>query len=64
MDGFAVWRVAFVGSMIAIAAFILEAWLAPRGLQSGVYPHPCCCRCWMTAQWVYMINCRSSDSFS
>ncbi|MDF7718260.1 nucleotide-binding domain containing protein, partial [Klebsiella pneumoniae] len=27
MDGFAVWRVAFVGSMIAIAAFILEAWL-------------------------------------
>ena len=25
------WRVAFVGTMIAIAAFALEAWLAPRG---------------------------------
>jgi hypothetical protein len=39
MDGFAVWRVAFVGTMIAVAAFILEAWLAPRGHSAGVYPH-------------------------
>ncbi|MED5654285.1 HAD-IC family P-type ATPase, partial [Enterobacter hormaechei] len=31
MDAYAVWRVAFVGTMIAIAAFALEAWLAPRG---------------------------------
>ena len=30
MDGFAIWRVAFVGSMIAVSAFILEAWLQPR----------------------------------
>ena len=35
MDTYAVWRVAFVGTMIAIAAFALEALLAPR----GVHPH-------------------------
>ncbi len=39
MDGFAVWRVAFVGSMIAIAAFILEGLAGAARPQSGVYPH-------------------------
>lgn len=63
MDGFAVWRVAFVGSMIAIAAFILEAWLAPRG-HSPEFIRTVLLQMLVTAQWVYMINCRSSDSFS
>ncbi|CAJ0991102.1 putative cation-transporting ATPase F [Sodalis praecaptivus] len=31
MDRFAIWRVAFVGGMIALSAFVLEAWLQPRG---------------------------------
>jgi potassium/sodium efflux P-type ATPase len=31
MDGYAIWRVVFVGLMIAISAFVLEAWLQPRG---------------------------------
>ncbi len=38
MDGFAIWRVAFVGSMIAVSAFILEAAAAAR-LFAGVYPY-------------------------
>ncbi len=45
MDGFAIWRVAFVGSMIAVSAFILEAWLQPRGY-SPELSVPCCCRLW------------------
>jgi potassium/sodium efflux P-type ATPase len=45
MDAYAVWRVAFVGTMIAIAAFALEAWLAPRGTARSSSA-PCCCRCW------------------
>ena len=63
MDAFAVWRVAFVGSMIAIAAFILEAWLAPRG-HSAEFIRTVLLQMLVTAQWVYMINCRSSDRFS
>ncbi len=63
MDGFAVWRVAFVGSMIAIAAFILEARLAPARPQSE-FIRTVLLQMLVTAQWVYMINCRSSDSFS
>jgi hypothetical protein len=49
--------------MIAIAAFILEAWLAPRG-HSPEFIRTVLLQMLVTAQWVYMINCRSSDSFS
>ena len=31
MDGYAIWRVIFVGLLISISAFVLEAWLQPRG---------------------------------
>lgn len=45
MDAYAVWRVAFVGTMIAIAAFALEAgW--PRAATARSSSAPCCCRCW------------------
>lgn len=47
----------------AIAAFILEAWLAPRG-HSPEFIRTVLLQMLVTAQWVYMINCRSSDSFS
>ena len=63
MDGFAVWRVAFVGSMIAIAAFILEAWLAPRG-HSPEFIRTVLLQMLVCAQWVYMINCRNTEGFS
>ena len=45
MDGFAIWRVAFLGSMIAVSAFILEAWLQPRDCRRSLFV-PCCCRLW------------------
>ncbi len=38
MDGFAIWRVAFVGSMIAVSAFILEAAAAARAIRR-IYPY-------------------------
>ena len=63
MDAFAVWRVAFVGTMIAIAAFALEAWLAPRG-HSAEFIRTVLLQMLVCAQWVYMINCRNSDGFS
>ncbi|UGS41552.1 cation-transporting P-type ATPase [Pseudocitrobacter corydidari] len=63
MDAFAVWRVAFVGSMIAISAFILEAWLAPRG-HSAEFVRTVLLQMLVTAQWMYMINCRNTDGFS
>lgn len=63
MDGFAVWRVIFVGSMIAISAFILEAWLQPRGY-SPEFIRTVLLQTLVTAQWFYMLNCRVSDGFS
>ncbi len=63
MDGFAIWRVAFVGSMIAVSAFILEAWLQPRGY-SPEFIRTVLLQTLVTAQWFYMLNCRVWDGFS
>ncbi|VGP28561.1 putative cation-transporting ATPase F [Klebsiella quasipneumoniae subsp. similipneumoniae] len=63
MDGFAIWRVAFVGSMIAVSAFILEAWLQPRGY-SPEFIRTVLLQTLVTAQWFYMLNCRVADGFS
>ncbi|WEF26842.1 cation-transporting P-type ATPase [Klebsiella aerogenes] len=63
MDGFAIWRVIFVGSMIAISAFVLEAWLQPRGY-SPEFIRTVLLQTLVTAQWFYMLNCRISDGFS
>jgi magnesium-transporting ATPase (P-type) len=63
MDRFAIWRVAFVGTLIALCAFMLEAWLQPRGY-SPEFIRTVLLQTLVTAQWVYMLNCRVSDSFS
>ena len=63
MDGFAIWRVIFVGSMIAVSAFVLEAWLQPRGY-SPEFIRTVLLQTLVTAQWFYMLNCRVSDGFS
>ena len=63
MDGYAVWRVAFVGTLIAVAAFALEAWLAPRG-HSAEFIRTVLLQMLVCAQWVYMINCRNTEGFS
>lgn len=63
MDGFAIWRVIFVGSMIAVSAFVLEAWLQPRGY-SPEFIRTVLLQMLVTAQWFYLLNCRVSDGFS
>lgn len=63
MDGFAIWRVIFVGSMIAVSAFVLEAWLQPRGY-SPEFIRTVLLQMLVTAQWFYMLNCRVTNSFS
>ncbi len=39
MDAYTVWRVAFVGTMIAIAAFCAGSPAGPARSQRGVHPH-------------------------
>ncbi|OQP30644.1 cation-transporting P-type ATPase [Pantoea latae] len=63
MDGYAIWRVLFVGLLISISAFVLEAWLQTRGYQPE-FIRTVLLQTMVTAQWVYMLNCRSADSFS
>lgn len=63
MDRFAIWRVGFVGTLIACCAFALEAWLQPRGY-SAEFIRTVLLQTLVTAQWVYMLNCRVSDGFS
>ena len=63
MDGYAIWRVVFVGLMIAISAFVLEAWLQPRGY-SPEFIRTVLLQTLVTAQWFYMLNCRVTDGFS
>ncbi|WP_231564361.1 cation-transporting P-type ATPase [Enterobacter sp. Bisph1] len=63
MDNFAIWRVAFVGTLIAACAFTLEAWLQPRG-HSAEFIRTVLLQTLVTAQWVYMLNCRVANGFS
>ncbi|MEG3128646.1 cation-transporting P-type ATPase [Pantoea cypripedii] len=63
MDGFAIWRVVFVGLLISVSAFMLEAWLQPRGY-TPEFIRTVLLQMLVTAQWVYMLNCRNSDGFS
>ncbi|QGY31911.1 cation-transporting P-type ATPase [Pantoea cypripedii] len=63
MDGYAIWRVVFVGLLISISAFVLEAWLQPRGY-SPEFIRTVLLQMLVTAQWAYMINCRNSEGFS
>ncbi|WP_313374514.1 cation-transporting P-type ATPase [Pantoea sp. CTOTU50773] len=63
MDGYAIWRVVFVGLLISISAFVLEAWLQPRGY-SPEFIRTVLLQMLVTAQWAYMLNCRNSNGFS
>lgn len=53
----------FVGLLISISAFVLEAWLQPRGY-SAEFIRTVLLQMLVTAQWAYMLNCRNSDGFS
>ena len=63
MDGYAVWRMLFVGLLISVSAFVLEAWLQTRGYEPE-FIRTVLLQMLVTAQWVYMLNCRSTNSFS
>lgn len=63
MDGYAIWRMVFVGLLISVSAFLLEAWLQTRGYEPE-FIRTVLLQTMVTAQWVYMLNCRSNDSFS
>ncbi|MGU0056753.1 hypothetical protein ACVXG7_19160 [Enterobacter hormaechei] len=43
--------------IIAISAFVLEAWLQPRGY-SPEFIRTVLLQTLVTAQWFYMLNCR------
>lgn len=63
MDVYAIWRVFFVSLLIAVSAFVLEAWLQPRGY-TPEFIRTVLLQMLVTAQWVYMLNCRNTDGFS
>ncbi|WP_413721719.1 cation-transporting P-type ATPase [Sodalis sp. RH24] len=62
LDGHAIWRIAFVGTLIACSAFWLESLLLPRGY-SGEFIRTLVMQTLVTAQWIYMFNCRVMDRF-
>jgi len=63
MDAYAIWRVVFVGLLISISAFVMEAWLQPRGY-SIEFIRTVLLQMLVTAQWAYMLNCRNAEGFS
>jgi len=63
MGLFALWRVVFVGTLIAASAFMLEAWMIPRGY-SQPFIRTVLLQTLVTSQWAYMLNCRVNDRFS
>ena len=63
LDLYAVWRIAFVGLLVAVAAFLLEAYLVNKNY-SVEYIRTVLLQTLVTAQWAYMFNCRTQTSFS
>lgn len=63
LDLHAIWRIAFVGTLIAYSAFLLESYLLPRGYSIDVI-RTILLQTLVTAQWIYMFNCRVMDRFS
>lgn len=63
LNGFAVWRVFFVGGLLAAAAFLVEAWMVSAG-QDTDHIRTMVLHTLVTAQWAYLFNCRLQDQFS
>ncbi|MCP8466221.1 cation-transporting P-type ATPase [Pseudomonas sp. ZM23] len=63
LNGFAVWRVLYVGGLLTAAAFLLEAWMLSNG-QDTEHIRTMILHTLVTAQWAYMFNCRLQDQFS
>ncbi|WP_160286901.1 cation-transporting P-type ATPase [Pseudomonas knackmussii] len=63
LNGFAVWRVLFVGGLLTAAAFLLESWMVAGG-QDTDHIRTMILHTLVTAQWAYLFNCRLQDQFS
>ncbi|MBM3114399.1 cation-transporting P-type ATPase [Jeongeupia naejangsanensis] len=63
LDLHALWRIGLVGVLIAGSAFWLEAYLLGRGYGED-FIRTVLLQTLVTAQWVYMFNCRIQDRFS
>ncbi len=60
---FTVWRVLFVGGLLTMAAFLLEAWLIADG-QDTDHIRTMILHTLVTAQWAYLFNCRLQEGFA
>ena len=63
LNGFAVWRVLYVGGLLTAAAFLLEAWMVSNG-QDTDHIRTMILHTLVTAQWAYLFNCRLQEAFS
>ncbi|TJZ74257.1 cation-transporting P-type ATPase [Chitiniphilus eburneus] len=63
LDGYAIWRVALVGTLLAASAFILESQLLALGKDTD-FVRTVLLQTLVATQWVYMFNCRIQDRFS
>ena len=62
LDGFAIWRIAFVGLLFTISAFIIEKSLIAAGRDPD-FIRTVILQTLVTAQWTYLFNCRLQDRF-
>lgn len=63
LDLYALWRIVFVGILIAGGAFILENYLMNKGY-SDAFIRTVLLQALVTAQWVYLFNCRAQTEFA
>jgi magnesium-transporting ATPase (P-type) len=63
LDARAVWRIVFVGLVVAGCAFWLESHLSAHA-HSQAFVHTVLLQTLVAAQWAYMFNCRIHEGFS
>ncbi|MNU63681.1 putative cation-transporting ATPase F [compost metagenome] len=63
LDGFAIWRIAFVGVLFTATAFVIERSLIAAGREPD-FIRTVILQTLVTAQWTYLLNCRLQDRFS
>ncbi|WP_148714471.1 cation-transporting P-type ATPase [Chitinolyticbacter meiyuanensis] len=60
---YGIWRIAFVGLMLAACGFVLESQLLARGHDSD-FVRTMLLQTLVAGQWAYMFNCRLAERFS
>jgi len=63
LDGYALWRIAFVGLLFTISAFLIEKSLAAAGRDPD-FIRTVTLQTLVTSQWTYLFNCRIQERFS